>query len=75
MAANSALLIVCLSSCDLLSMWVLACVFGLTMDAPNVGFPVLGDPSVYMKLSGFHAARNGRSGRCGGCCVGSCRFG
>ncbi len=61
MAASSALLIVCLSGCDL----VVVCVCGLTMDAPNVGFPVLWEPSVYMKLFGFHAARKELSGRCG----------
>ena len=49
------------------------------MDVPNVGFPVFGESSVYMKLSGFHAARNDLSGRCGGSlcrvwyvCVGVC---
>ena len=37
------------------------------MDAPNVGFSIFWrDPSVYMKLFGIHAARNGLSGRCGG---------
>ncbi len=74
MAANSALFIVCLSSCDSISTWVVVCVCGLTMDVPNVGFPFLGDPSVYMKLSGFHSARIGMSGRCGGRCVGSSMF-
>ena len=50
--ANSAMSIVCLSGCDLISMWVVDCVCGLTMDAPNVGFSIFWDPSVYMKLSG-----------------------
>ena len=65
MAANSAQLIMCLFVCDLISMWEVVCVCGLTMDAPDVGFPVFWDPSVYMKLFGFHDARNGLSGRCG----------
>jgi len=39
-AANSALSIVCLYGCDLISMWVVVCVCGLTMDTPNVGFPI-----------------------------------
>ena len=45
---SSALLIVCLSGCDLTSMCVVVCVEGLTMDAPSVGFPVCWEPSVYM---------------------------
>ncbi len=75
MAASSALLIVCLSGCDLISMCVVVCVCGLTIDAPSLGFPVFWDPSVYIKLSGFHAARNGFSGRCWGRCVGLGMFG
>ena len=71
MADNFAMIIVCLSGYDSMSMWVVVCVCWLTTDAPNVGFPVFLDPSVYMKLSGFHVARNGLSGRCGGRCVGS----
>ncbi len=61
MAANSALLIVCLSGWDLIPMWVVVCVCGLTMDAPSVGFPAFFDPSMYMKMSGFHAAWTGLS--------------
>ena len=34
MAANSFRLIVCLSRCDLISMYVMVCVVGFTMDAP-----------------------------------------
>ena len=64
--SSSAMLIVCLFGCDLISMWVVICVCGLTMDAPGVGFPGFGEPSVYMKLIGFHAARKDLSGRCGG---------
>ena len=63
MAASSALLIVCPSGCDLISICVVVCVCGLTIDAPNFGFPVVWDPSVYMKLFGLQAARNGLSGR------------
>ena len=40
MVANSAVLIVGLSGCDLISMWVVACVCGLTMDALGVGLPI-----------------------------------
>jgi hypothetical protein len=73
--ANSALLIACLSDCYLISMWVVVCVCGLTMDAPYAGFPVFWDPSLYMKLYGFHAARNGLSGIFRGRCVGFCMLG
>ncbi len=45
-AANSARLIVCVSCCDLISMCVVVCVVGFTMDAPSVGLPVTRDPSV-----------------------------
>ena len=75
MAANSAMLIVGLSGCDLISMCVVVCVCELTIDAPSLGFPVFWDPSVYMKLSGFHAARNGLSGGCWGLCVSLGMFG
>ena len=47
-AVSSALLIVCLSGCDLTSMCVVVGVAGLTMAAPSVGFPVFLEPSVYM---------------------------
>ena len=50
-AVNSALLIVCLSGCDLTSMRVVVCVEGLTIDAPSVGFPVfLGAIRVYVAV-------------------------
>ncbi len=46
MAESSALLMVCRSSCDFISMWKVILVLGFTMDAPSVGFPVFCDPSV-----------------------------
>jgi hypothetical protein len=46
MAASSARLIVCLSDYDFISICVVVCVFGFTMDAPSVGLPVNMDPSV-----------------------------
>ncbi len=58
MAVSSARLIVCLSGCDLTSICVVACVEGLTMDAPRAGLPVFCDPSVYIKSQGFQAAWN-----------------
>ena len=54
MAASSALLIVCRSSYDLMSMWVRVFVLGFTTPAPSVGFPLTCEPSVYMKSRGFH---------------------
>ena len=54
MVANSALLIVCLSGCDLMSMCVMVFVLGFTTPAPSVGFPFTCEPFVYMKSSGFH---------------------
>jgi hypothetical protein len=59
MAANSALLNVCISACDLISTCVIVWVRGFTVDAPIVRFPDLFDSSIYMKLSGSHAAWNG----------------
>ena len=47
-AVCSALLIVCLSGCDLTSMCVLVFVEGLTIDSPSVGFPFFWESSVYM---------------------------
>ncbi len=38
MAESSALLIVCRSSWDFISIWNVIPVLGFTMDAPNVGF-------------------------------------
>ena len=75
MAANSALLIMCRSGCDFISMWVVACVCGLTMDGPIVGFPNFFYPSVYMKLFGFHAAWSGLSESFMGWYVGLCMYG
>jgi hypothetical protein len=49
MTASSDLLIVCLSGCDLISIWMVVWVCGFTMDASSVGFPDLCDPSIYMK--------------------------
>ena len=46
MAESFALLIVCLSSWDFISMWKVIPVVGFTIDAHNVGFPVYCDPSV-----------------------------
>ena len=54
MAASSALLIVCRSGCDLMSMCVMVFVLGFTTPAPSVGFPLTCEPSVYMKSRGFH---------------------
>ena len=46
MAASSALLIVCRSGCDLMSMCVMLFVLGFTTPALNVGFPLTCEPSV-----------------------------
>ena len=46
MAASSALLMVCRSSCDLISMCVVMPVRGFTIAAPSVGFPDFCEPSV-----------------------------
>ena len=54
MAASSAMLIVCLSGCDLMSMCVMVFVLGFPTPAPSVGFPFTCEPSVYMKSRGFH---------------------
>ena len=56
MSASCARLIVCLSGWDFISIYVVVCVLGFTMDAPSVGLPVTMDPSMYMKSVGFHAA-------------------
>ncbi len=40
LAANSALLIVCRSGCDLMSMCVMMFVLGFTTPAPSVRFPL-----------------------------------
>ena len=54
MAASSALLIVCLSFWDLISMCIMCSVFGLTTPAPSVLLPLTCEPSVYTKSIGFH---------------------
>ena len=54
MAANSAILIGCLSGCDLMSMCVMEFVFGFTTPAPSMGLPLTYEPSAYMKSRGFH---------------------
>ncbi len=46
MAASSARFLVCLSGCDFLSICVVVCVLGLTMDAHRMGLPVTREPSV-----------------------------
>ena len=46
MAASSALLIVCLSGCDLMSMCVMEFVLGFTTPAHSAGFPLTCEPSV-----------------------------
>ena len=46
MAESSALLIVCRSSWDFISMWKVIPFWGFTMAAPSVGFPVFCDSSV-----------------------------
>ena len=46
MAASSALLIACLSFCDLMSMYVTFCVRGLTTPALSVLLPFTCEPSV-----------------------------
>ena len=46
MAASSALLILCLSFCDLISLCVTFCVSGLTTPAPSVLLPLTCEPPV-----------------------------
>ena len=46
MAASSALLMVCLSGCDFISMCVMVLCLGSTTDAPSMGLPVICDPFV-----------------------------
>ena len=46
MAASSARFMACLSGCDFISICVVVCVFGFTIDAPRVGLPVTREPSV-----------------------------
>jgi hypothetical protein len=54
MAASSALLILCLSFWDLISMCATCYVRGLATPAPNVLLPLTCEPSVYKKSLGFH---------------------
>ena len=54
MAASSALLMVCLSFWDLISMCVTSSVRGLTTPALSVLLPLTCEPSVYTKSLGFH---------------------
>ena len=63
MTASSARFMVCLSGCDFISICVVVCVLGLTMDAPRVGLPVTREPSVYMYSLGLQAAQYGRMWR------------
>ena len=46
MAADSALFIVCLSGCDLMSICVMEFGFGFTTPAPRMGLPLACEPSV-----------------------------
>jgi hypothetical protein len=46
MAASSARFMVCLSSCDFISICVVVWVLGLTMDAPRTELHVTREPSV-----------------------------
>ena len=46
MAASLALLMVCLSGCDFISMCVMVLCLGSISDAPSVGLPVICDPSL-----------------------------
>jgi hypothetical protein len=46
MAASYALLIMCRSGCDLMSICVMNFDLGFTTPAPNVGFPLTCEPSV-----------------------------
>ena len=46
MAASSALLMVCLSGYDFISIWVVVLELGLTMDAPKAVLPVTREPYV-----------------------------
>ncbi len=69
MADSYAMLMVCRSSLDFISMWMVVPVIGLTIDAPSVGFPVFLSVRVD-EVFGFQAAWNclGESliGVCGG---------
>ena len=62
MVASSALLMVCLSGCDFISMCVVVLCLGSTTEAPSVGLLAIYDPFVYMKSVGVHAAWKCRMG-------------
>ena len=54
MTASSFKLIVCLSGCDFISIWVIVFVCGFTTPAHKMGLPLICEPSVYTKLLEFH---------------------
>ena len=53
MAASSALMMVCVSSCPDASMQVVVFVGEWITDTPCLGFPSLWEPSVYVHASGL----------------------
>jgi hypothetical protein len=69
MAASSAMLIVCLSFCDLLSICVMVCDRGLTAPAPSVLLPLTCEPFVLTKSLGFHFLLWGLVYSIYGCCL------
>ena len=52
--ANSTLLIVCLSGCDLTLVCMVVFVFEFTTPALRAGLPLTWEPSVYIKSRGVH---------------------
>ena len=58
MATSLAMLTVCRSVCDLISIWVMGSLVGSTIDASRVGLPVICEPFVYIKYDGSHVAWN-----------------
>jgi len=54
MVASSPLLMNRLSLCDLASIWSAVCALGSTIAAPEVGFTLIWEPSVYMYMSWDH---------------------
>ena len=69
MAASSAMVIACLSGCDLISIWVVVWVCGLTIDSPSARLCDFCDPFVCMKPYGFYVAWKGRIESLLGCWV------
>ena len=67
MAVSSARFMVCLSSCDFISICVVVWVLGLTMDAPRMGLPVTREPSVYILLGSTPHYTVGCGGGIRGC--------